>query len=111
MVLGAGCFIGTCSDIGAPPTADGLPVLRVGAEASPLTLGLSDGSGIAAWNLTATPATGGIGRPLAAGVAAGPGQPLVTFDAPGSGRWLLEADVTFDLERGAYAAYAVLEVP
>ena len=41
----------------------------------------------------------------------GPGQPLVSFDAPGSGTWLLEADVTYDLERGAYAAYALLEVP
>jgi hypothetical protein len=111
MTLGSGCFIGTCADLGVRPPVEGLPVLHVGAAAAPLTLSLGDGSGLSAWHLSVEPTAGGAAAPLADGAAAGPGQALIAFDGPASGRWLLEADLAFDLERGSYLAYAVLDVP
>ncbi len=50
---GSGCFVGTCGDIGATSPPQTLPTIRTLAGA-PLTVRLSDASGIAAWSAEAT---------------------------------------------------------
>ena len=111
MALGSGCFIGTCADIGAPPAVDQLPTLTAATTGPEVTVTLSDGSGIAAWDVSMRPAIGSGATHSTAGEAAGLGQSQVTFKGPGPGRWLVELDLTFDLGRGAYTAYALLRVP
>lgn len=110
MELGSGCYLGTCGDIGHPSPDELLPDLSV-VPAARMRLALSDGSGLGAWSV----AVRRVGAPDDAAVpvvsdALGVSRPLVQFSAPGVGSWVVAAQVSFDLERGGFAAFARLEV-
>jgi hypothetical protein len=106
MELGSGCYVGTCGDIGfLPPDAD-LPRIDVERGAS-MVLSLGDGSGLSGWIVSTRP----VGGPsddfeLLARDDLGVSRPVALIGSPGPGRWVLEATLSFDLERGSYDAYA-----
>lgn len=108
---GSGCYLGVCGDIGGIPSARTLPRLRLDRPDEPIALTLSDGSGIAGVQATATlldvdetaPVTLLTQDDLATGV--------VLVPPPGAGRWLLEVTVRFSDGRGDQAGYAQVSVP
>ena len=93
-----------------PPDGD-LPRIDV-ERGAPVMLSLGDGSGLAGWIVSAR-SVGGSDEEfeLLAQDALGVSRPVALVGSPGRGRWVLEATVTFDLERGSYDAYARVRVP
>ena len=105
---GSGCFVGTCGDIGATSPPGTLPTIHT-IPGTALSARLSDGSGIAAWSVDATP----VGAAEDATVLLGAGEPAqaahtVTFAAPSPGRWVILVHIRFDRHRGAADGYARL---
>jgi len=105
---GSGCFIGTCGDIGATSPPQTLPTIRT-IPGTALSVRLSDGSGIDAWRVDATP----VGAAEDATIPLGTGVPAqaahtVTFAAPSQGRWVILVHIRFDRDRGAADGYARL---
>jgi hypothetical protein len=111
MELGSGCYVGTCGDIAFLPPDGDLPRIDV-ERGAPVMLSLGDGSGLAGWIVSAR-SVGGSDEEfeLLAQDALGVSRPVALVGSPGRGRWVLEATVTFDLERGSYDAYARVRVP
>ena len=108
---GSGCFVDTCGDIGAPPPDGSLPVLHA-PPGAPLRLSLGDGSGLVRWTVEARPAGDEAGPSIVlARDDAGISRSSAIFAAPGTGDWVLEVHLAFDLERGAFGAYGRLAVP
>lgn len=105
---GSGCFIGTCGDIGATSPPQTLPTIRT-IPGTALSVRLSDGSGIAAWSVDATPvgAAEDATIPLSTGAPARAAH-TVTFAAPSHGRWVILVHIRFDRDRGAADGYARL---
>ena len=105
---GSGCFVGTCGDIGATSPPRTLPTLDTLAGA-PLTVRLSDVSGIAEWVIDATPIAATDEQPVTLSTGAGdPPRSTMTFAAPADGRWVILVHVRFDRERGSYDGYGRL---
>ena len=105
---GSGCFVGTCGDIGATSPPRTLPTISTLAGA-PLTVRLSDDSGIDAWIVDATPVGGTDDQTVV--LATGSGDPphtAITFAAPAGGRWVILVHVRFDRERGSFDGYGRL---
>ena len=110
MELGSGCYVGTCGDIGFLPPDGDLPRLDVERGAS-LMLTLGDGSGLAGWIVSARPTGASDDQfQLLARDELGVSRPVALVGAPGPGRWVLEATLTYDLERGSYDAYARVRI-
>lgn len=106
--VGSGCFVGTCGDIGATSPPRTLPTLDT-LEGAPLTVRLSDHSGMAEWVVDATPIGGTNDQTIV--LSTGTSDPpltTITFAAPGAGRWVILVHVQFDRERGAYDGYGRL---
>jgi hypothetical protein len=97
---GSGCHIYLCVDVGRLPPLRLVPRLDV-IEGEPLSLRLSDESGIAAWKVTLYPILSRI-QPAVDEVAGEPESPVDSFSmaAPVAGEWLIQAEVTYDRLRG-----------
>jgi hypothetical protein len=112
MDIGTTCWMGTCGDVGQPTPDDQLPVLGMTMAGAPLFVELSDHSGLATWRVTARRA----GAPGAATVVLtedrlGATRVRIVSPGPPPGDWVVEAQVGFDLERGATHAAAVVRAP
>jgi hypothetical protein len=103
---GSGCYVGTCGDIGGISPADQLPTVQAIAGA-PLSVWLSDGSGMVGWSVSAVP----VGGSPAETRVLGQGDGWTTHawvPAPPAGDWVLQVSVTFDRERGSFDGYGRL---
>jgi hypothetical protein len=104
---GNGCYVYTCVEIGrGPPTRDLEPTLVAPGE--PLTVRLDDGSRFTVWSVTWR-RLGGPGGYTEEWPAAEPAASAL-LEAPAEGEWLLVVTVTFDRERGWFAALHRLSV-
>jgi hypothetical protein len=105
---GSGCWIGTCGDIGAIPPPQTLPTIRTLPRA-PLTVTLSDGSGVTGWYIDATPVGGKESDAVDLGHADGVQSTTeVIVPAPAEGTWVISVFVTFDQRRGDFTGYGRL---
>jgi hypothetical protein len=105
---GSGCWIGTCGDIGAIPPPRTLPTIRT-LPGAPLTVTLSDNSGIIEWYVDATPLGGQASDAIDLGHAEGvPSTTRVTVPAPARGSWVISVFVRFDQQRGDFTGYGRL---
>ena len=105
---GSGCFVGTCGDIGATAPPRTLPTVRT-LPGTPLTVRLTDASGVVGWTVDATPIGSADGDTVSLSTATS--QPAVdglTFAAPTEGRWVILVHVVFERSRGSFDGYGRL---
>ena len=109
---GSGCYIYLCVEVGRlPPLRTVTPIdVTAGEE---LRLRLSDDSGIAAWKVTLYPIVSGLQSAMDE-IGDEPDAPVESFgvQAPVTGEWLMQAEVTYDRLRGwRHAFYRLTSRP
>ncbi|MCY7417440.1 MAG: hypothetical protein LH650_02910 [Chloroflexi bacterium] len=105
---GSGCFVGTCGDIGATAPPRTLPTIRT-VPGTPLTVRLTDASGMVGWTVDATPVDSAEGDTLSLYTATSqPAVDSLTFVAPTEGRWVILVRVVFERDRGSFDGYGRL---